>query len=103
MTAQLVLQFVTSEDLDSYDKLIRFEEALISLLGRSAVVDGHDFGAGEMNIFILTEDPNATFALVQQADHSLRPSQEMRAAHRLLDGEEYICLWPPELKQFHIL
>lgn len=57
MTAQLVLQFAKAEDLNNYDKLLRFEEALISLLGRSADVDGHDFGSGEMNIFILTEDP----------------------------------------------
>jgi hypothetical protein len=102
MKAQLVLQFATDEDLDSYDKLIRFEDALISLFGRSAKVDGHDFGLGEMNIFILTEDPISTFELVQQTDHSERPSQEMRAAYRSVDSEDYVCLWPAELKQFHI-
>ncbi|WP_263377680.1 ABC transporter [Granulicella paludicola] len=102
MTAQVVLQFPTSEDVDSYDKLIRFEEALISLLGESAKVDGHDFGAGEMNVFILTEDPIATFAVVQQTDRSIRPSQDMRAAFRPIDGEDYVCLWPPELMQFQL-
>lgn len=102
MTAQMILQFSTAEDLDSYDKLIRFEEALILLLGESAEVDGHDFGSGEMNVFIHTDDPTATFALVQQIDRSIRPSQEMRAAYRPVDGEDYVCLWPPELKQFHM-
>jgi hypothetical protein len=102
MTAQLVLQFKLAEDLDSFDRLIRFEEALSAVVGRIAKVDGHDFGAGEMNIFILTEDPVATFALVQQMDESIRPSQEMRVAYRLIDREEYICLWPPELSLFQL-
>ena len=103
MTAQLVLQFATAEDLDSYDRLILFEDALISLLGRSAKVDGHDFGAGEMNIFILTEDPISTFALIQQTDQSIRPSQEMKAAYRSIDGDDFICLWPPGLENFDII
>lgn len=102
MTAQLVLQFATAESLDSYDKLIRFEDALIALLDGQAHVDGHDFGSGEMNIFILTQDPVATFALVQQTAVPTRPSQEMKAAYRPLDGEDYVCLWPPQLKQFRI-
>jgi hypothetical protein len=102
MTAQVVLQFPTSEKRDHYDKLIRFEEALISLLGESADVDGHDFGAGDMNVFILTEDPIATFAVVQQTDRTIRPSQEMRAAYRPIDGEDYVCLWPAELTQFKL-
>ncbi len=102
MKAQVVLQFPTSEDVDSYDKLICFEQALISLLGESAEVDGHDFGAGEMNVFILTEDPIATFAVVQQTDRFIRPSQEMRAAYRPINGEDYTCLWPPELTQFQL-
>jgi hypothetical protein len=63
MRTQLVLQFTTDEDLGSFDNLIGFEEALSSLIGETAEVDGHDFGSGEMNIFILTDDPVATFNL----------------------------------------
>ena len=103
MTAQLVLQFVTAEDLDSYDKLIRFENALIASLDRSAHVDGHDLGSGEMNIFIITEDPFSTFALVQQTDQSMRPSQEMKAAYRPLDADDFICLCPPGLENFDVI
>jgi hypothetical protein len=79
MMAQLVLQFTTGEDLDSFDRLIRFEEELISVVGKTAKVDGHDFGSGEMNIFILTEDPVATFTLVQRTNEYIRPPEEMRA------------------------
>ena len=102
MKAQLVLQFKTGEDLDSFDRLIRFEEELIALIGKTAEVDGHDSGSGEMNIFILTEDPIATFTLVQQTDESVRPSAGMKAAYRLLDRDDYVCLWPPELSHFNI-
>jgi hypothetical protein len=100
MKAQLVLQFTTDEDLDSFDRLIRFEEELISVVGKTAKVDGHDFGSGEMNIFILTDDPVATFTLVQQTNESIRPTEEMRAAYRLIGREDYVCLWPPELSHF---
>lgn len=103
MTAQLVLQFATAEDLDGYDRMIRFENALISLLGRSAHVDGHDFGSGEVNIFIITKDPISTFALVQQTDQSIRPSLEMKAAYRSMDGETFVCLWPPGLEYFDVI
>lgn len=102
MTAQLILQFKTAEDLDSFDRLICFEEELISIVGKTAKVDGHDLGSGEMNIFILTDDPAATFALVQQTDEAIRPRGEMKAAYRPLNGEEYICLWPPELSHFEV-
>ncbi len=102
MKAQLVLQFKTGEDLDSFDRLIQFEEELIALVGKTAEVDGHDSGSGGMNIFIITEDPIATFALVQQTDDSVRPSAEMKAAYRLLDRDDYVCLWPPELSDFDI-
>jgi hypothetical protein len=102
MMAQLVLQFV-AEDLDSYDKLIRFENLLISSLGRSAKVDGHDLGSGEMNIFVITEDPISTFALVQQTEQSIWPSQDMKAAYRRLDGDDFICLWPPGLEDFDVI
>ena len=103
MTAQLGLQLATAEDVDSYEQMIRFENALISVLGRSANVDGHDFGSGEMNIFIITEDPVSTFALVQQTDQSIRPSQEMKAAYRPIDGQDFVCLWPPRLEHFDVV
>jgi hypothetical protein len=30
-----------------------------------SIVDGHDLGSGEMNRFILTDDPDASFAQVK--------------------------------------
>jgi hypothetical protein len=53
-----------------------------------------------MNIFILTDDPIETFNLVQRADKSIRPGGKMRAGYSQIDGENYVCLWPPELSRF---
>jgi hypothetical protein len=103
MTTQLVLQFKTDGDLDSFDKLIIFEEALSSALGLIARVDGHDFGSGEMNIFMITDHPIAAFNLVQQTDEATRPSGDMKAAYRPNDGEDYVPLWPPGLRHFHVV
>ena len=56
MKYQLVLQFYASS-IEDFDQLIEIEEMLESTLGNLHEVDGHDFGSGEMNIFIHTNDP----------------------------------------------
>ena len=99
---QLVLQFKTDGFSEDFERLVSFEEALSLTLTDLAEVDGHDFGSGEMNIFILTDDPIATFNLVRQTDESTRPSGEMKTAYRRIDGENYVCLWPPELSRFQL-
>jgi hypothetical protein len=55
-----------------------------------------------MNIFILTDDPIAAFRIVQQMEESLRPSKNMKAAYRLIEREDYVCLWPPDLDHFWV-
>jgi hypothetical protein len=48
----------------------------------SVDVDGHDFGSGEFNIFMLTSDPTASFRKVQQFV-AIRPlPNAMAAAYR---------------------
>lgn len=56
MTYQLVFQF-TADTPDDFDHLVALEEKLIEGLNGTAVVDGHDFGLSEFNIFILTDSP----------------------------------------------
>ena len=92
MKYQLVLQFDASNTAD-FDQLIEIEDMLENKLGNLHEVDGHDFGSGEMNIFIHTNDPKAAFEL---AKHSLSASEltTMKAAFRKLDGETYQVLWP---------
>ncbi len=93
---QLVLQF-SHAGLDDYDALITLEDSLIAKLGHD-LVDGHDCGSGEMNIFILTDFPDATFAKCLCV---LNESQAnvLKAAYRLLSGDEFTVLWPKNSKQ----
>ena len=43
--------------MDDFDQLVILEDKLIEELGSVATVDGHDFGSGEFNIFVLTDEP----------------------------------------------
>ena len=56
MRYQLVLQFEPNT-MDDFDQLVILEGKLIEELGSVATVDGHDFGSGEFNIFVLTDEP----------------------------------------------
>ncbi len=60
MQYQLVLQFPLAEDFD-FDALIELETKLTFELGSVHDVDGHDIGSGEVNIFILTNNPDEAF------------------------------------------
>jgi hypothetical protein len=58
-------------------------------------VDGHDSGSGEVNFFVLTDDPAAALVRMHGArGGSLLSHPRVRAAARLLDGEDYEPLWP---------
>jgi hypothetical protein len=65
MKYQLVLQFF-GDSLQDYDALVALEDRLIEALESAHVVDGHDFGSGEMNIFVHTNDPIAAFARIYE-------------------------------------
>jgi hypothetical protein len=102
MKYQLVLQFV-ADSKEDFDNLIALEDKLIEELDEVATVDGHDFGSGEFNIFVLTEDPATVFGkahriIINQGVHNV-----MRSAYRDLDGEDYSILWPSSLTQFSVL
>jgi hypothetical protein len=98
---QLVVQFNASS-LADYDQLVELESRLIEYLAETAEVDGRDFGSDEFNIFILTADARRTFELVQKLITSQTNGDEMRAAYRSITADEYIPLWPTDLKEFQI-
>jgi hypothetical protein len=62
MKYQLVLQWILGSFANDYDSLIAAEALLIEKMADRSTVDGHASGSGEMNIFILTDDPHASFA-----------------------------------------
>lgn len=78
------------------------EGALEMQLGDGGSVDGHDFGSGEMNIFIDTDQPIEAFAEARKI-LSHRPIwSHVRAAFREASGETYDVLWPPGLTDFRV-
>ena len=102
MKFQLVLQF-EAVSMEEFDRLVALEDRLLGELSDLATVDGHDFGLGQFNIFVLTDAPAASFRKAQEIINSLGVPHVMRSAYRELDGEDYVILWPSSLKEFKVL
>lgn len=103
-THQLVIQFPQSA-FPEFDDLVRYEDALIDVLAGAHEVDGHDIGSGEVNFFVFTDDPAAALVTIRGAsDGSLLSHPQVRAAARLVDGEDYKPLLPVgDEREFNIL
>ena len=101
MKYQFVVQFAGSS-LAAYDAMIALEEALIRGLPESSEVDGHDMGAGELNIFINTNDPEQTFEQVRALLESAGTFEEARIAYREFTRNDYTPLWPKDLRSFRV-
>jgi hypothetical protein len=98
----LVLQWPGTSEAD-FDALTSMEDLLeADLPAAHGFVDGHDFGAGEMDIFVHTERPLEAF---QDAMTSLGTDPrwaDVRAAYRPVDGERYVFVWPETLEVFSV-
>lgn len=96
----LVLQWPATSEAD-FDALIAMEDLLdADLPDAHGFVDGHDFGTGEMNIFVHTDRPLEAF---QDAMTLLGPDprwNDVRAAYRPTDGDRYVVIWPKSLEVF---
>jgi hypothetical protein len=102
MKYQLVLQFAAATTED-FDRLVALEDRLIVELDDLAKVDGHDFGSGEFNIFVLTDHPAESFGKAHSVVTDEGIPNAMRSAYRQLDGEDYVVVWPSSLKDFKVL
>jgi len=93
MQFQLVLQFA-GHTCPALDDLVALEDELAGHIPTNAVVDGHDIGSGEANIFILTSDPTLTFSALIPILRERGRLEGMRAAYRPEASENYVNLWP---------
>ena len=101
MKYQLVIQFPEALR-GGVDLLIKLEDILEANLETSEV-DGHDIGSGEMNIFIYTDEPEVTFNEIKNLFESEKEVVcNMKAAYRDAEKGEFICIWPKELREFHV-
>jgi hypothetical protein len=101
MRYMLTLQWPASS-IEDFDALLELENALEQALGASAEVDGHDFGSGQMNVFIYTDTPDHAFAKAQASLGGTATWDQVRAAYREVTGEDYQVLWPPGLTIFEV-
>jgi len=99
MQFMLVLQF--PEAFANYDDIVEIESELIDRLGNIAEVDGHDSGAGESNIFLLTDDPDEAFAVATEVISS-KPIPSWKAAYRPAKGSAYTVLRPKGSMDFKV-
>jgi hypothetical protein len=101
MKFQLVLQFAAA-GMRQFDELVALEEDLIKNLPPTSEVDSHDFGSGEFNIFVLTDQPKETFDAARKLIEHSPFQKELRAAYRERGKDEYIILWPEHFQEFHV-
>lgn len=98
----LVLQWPAASEAD-YDALVALEDALeIGLADAHGYVDGHDFGSGEMNLFVHTDLPLEAFGDAQASLGADSRWAAVRAAYRSTDGDEYTVVWPATLQDFSV-
>lgn len=95
----MVLQF-DAVSMEEFDRLVALEDQLIAELSDLATVDGHDFGLGQFNVFVLTDAPAASFRKAREIVTAQGIPNVMRSAYRELDGEDYVILWPSSLTEF---
>jgi hypothetical protein len=94
MAYWLVLQY-RRDNAAAFDALVALEERLTRTLSDHAVVDGHDIGSGEANIFVVTDSPDATFKRIQWLVSDPPGLGPVVAAYRADGSETYTVLWPP--------
>jgi len=101
MKYQLVLQWPASS-IEDYDVLISIENTLIETFSDRHQVDGHDFGSAEMNIVILTDDPEKAFCEAKAVRSISDLEKDLRVAYRKISGADYKILWPADLTEFKV-
>jgi hypothetical protein len=102
MRYQLVLQWPNTPGLGDYDALIEIENLLMDKLGDPEMVDGHDVGMGEMNIFLLTDDPQGCFDKVRAILECHSAWTTIRVGYREISQDEFVILFPKNLTKFAV-
>ena len=101
MKYQLILQW-PADSIKDYDNMLDVEESIIDAIGDLGDVDGHDFGSVEMNIFIFTDHPQMAFEKIKSVGLLTDHLSDIRVAYREVDKENYIILFPANLKDFNV-
>jgi hypothetical protein len=103
MEYMLVLQWPSSLTAEEMDLLISLEDQIREDIGEQGRVDGHDIGSGEMNIFIFTEDPKATFERVKNIGSIPSHMGNLKVGYREVGGDDFVPLYPEGLDRFSVI
>jgi hypothetical protein len=98
MRYQMVIQG-DSRSIADYDAMLALEEKIEQRLGQGDIVDAHDAGTGEWNIFLQVSDPQSTFANLATI---LQTNGGLRVGFRELGDSEYLPMFPPGLAGFRV-
>ena len=100
---QIVFQFEATGSGDFSD-LLELENSLYKVLPGQidGVVDGHDFGMGEFNIFIHSNEVPVTFERTADLVNELKPGVPFSAGYRAFSEEVHTPLWPPGSTTFSV-
>lgn len=98
---QLVFQW-PSGSMKDLDRLLSIEEDLRASIGNLGIVDGHDIGAGEMNVFVHTNEPKMVFEKIVRRLTGVHDLSEMTAGYRDFKEDDYTPIYPPGLAEFTV-
>lgn len=71
-------------------------------LGPVGMVDGHDIGAGVMNVFIFTNDAKAALDKTMSLIQGGHDRKEFMVRYRKFEEEDYTPKFPPGLECFRV-
>ena len=74
--------------------MLAVEDALFEMLNDREELEGHAIGSGARNIFIVTDDPDATFRRLTPFLERAGLLTSLIAAARSPSEERYRVLWP---------
>jgi len=66
-------------------------------------LDGHDFGSGEMNVFVHTDNPKPAFEIIKSLLAFKEHMRELKAGYRDFEEDIYTPIYPEGLKKFSVV
>jgi hypothetical protein len=93
MEYELVIKFYRKSLADEAF-LATLEDELRPLLG-AARTDGYDVRPKDINLFVQTDDPRATFRKVKSVLDAKGIDRGLSAAYRLTGGAQFTSVYPP--------
>lgn len=99
---QVALQF-NAPHLPNYNRLIELENLLLEELKALGSVDGHDFGSGQCNIFVITSNPQILCSALSESLLGQHDLHDFKIAYRPLSESKYTVFLPQNDITFVIL